>query len=192
MILDIFVDFRRDERHAFDAFEQHEVEDGCRGDAPEYSYLPLEVLLVGECEDKTGDVLQDDSEEERYGDGNEYGHDHAERLLRVHQVAYRKSGCVVRKFQQHKRSRASKQLKHKGNRCRGRKSEVVEYVKQDHVRDHHGEEDEHQLLQGEHRRMEYSIPCDFHHSVAHRRSHEHSDSGHDDDCPELGHFGAYR
>ena len=92
MILDIFVDFRRDERHAFDAFEQHEVEDGCRGDTPEYSYLPLEVLLVGECEDKTGDVLQDDSEEERYGDGNEYGHDHAERLLRVHQVAYRQSG----------------------------------------------------------------------------------------------------
>ena len=51
--MDIFVDFRRDERHAFDAFEQHEVEDGCRGDAAEQSDLPFEVFLVGEGEDQS-------------------------------------------------------------------------------------------------------------------------------------------
>ncbi len=70
--------FRGHERKIFSPLDQKEVDNSCRADATEYSYLPFQVATVIEREHHAGYELHNRSEEKCYR--------HRQGFLRVKQV----------------------------------------------------------------------------------------------------------
>ena len=74
MVVDVVFRVSPHERQVLQSFEEHEVEDGCDGDAAEQAHLPAQVFRDAEREDDAREVLYQRTEQE----GNRYTQEDAE------------------------------------------------------------------------------------------------------------------
>ena len=77
------------ERYVSKPLDQHEIDDGGECQAAEDADFPFQgVVLVDEGEECPGNVLDEGSDHERDGHGDENRHDHREGLAGIHQVGH--------------------------------------------------------------------------------------------------------
>ena len=100
------------ERYVPKSFNQHEIDDGGECQATEDADFPFQgVVLVNEGEECPRNVLDEGSDHERDGHGDENRHDHREGLAGIHQVSHVKRR-ITRHFHQCQRECSSEEFKH--------------------------------------------------------------------------------
>lgn len=106
--------------HVLDAFDEHEVDDGCYTDSAKDSNLPLEVSQEVEGEDDASDVLNQSTEEEGYGYGEEDGYDDREGLVGINEVRNREFRDAREDFDCGQSEGCTEELEDAGDGGRGR------------------------------------------------------------------------
>ena len=180
------------EAEVLQALEEHEVDDGRERCAAEDAGLPAQAFGDAETEEQAGQELHDGTEHEGDGDAEEDAQDDFERLRGVHVVAQSEREAVGGHLQQHEGERGTEELKHHRYGSGRRHPEGVEGIEQDDVGDHHGEIDEHHVVETEILRTENAVAGNVHHAVAQHAAEEHAHRGDDHQGAEPGRPRTYR
>ena len=164
-----------------DPLDEHEVDDGRRGDTSEESDAPLQMLAVAEGEEQSGEPLHHHAEEEGDGHREKDAHDDREGLLGV-EVVGEMHPLGARHLDERQGEGAAQQLEDHRDGGRGGESQRVEDVEDDDVGHHDGQKDAEQLLEEELLGTEDAVAGDVHHAVRHEGAAEDSRGGnpHDD------------
>lgn len=184
--------FRLHEGRALGAFHDQEVEDGRQGQAAEDAADAAVHALIVEGEDQTGDVLHHHTGHEGHHHGDEdAGHD-GQGLLAVDEVPQLGEQDVRGGDLDEGRGHGTaQQLEDDGHGGGGGQAHGVEGVQQQDVGDHHGEENDDDLVEGEHLGIEDPAASDLHHAAGKGGAQQHTDAGHHHDDLEAGDARAY-
>lgn len=184
--------FRLHEGCALGAFHDQEVEDGRQGQAAEDAADAAVHALIVEGEDQAGDVLHHHTGHEGHHHGDEdAGHD-GQGLLAVDEVPQLGEQDVRGGDLDEGRGHGTaQQLEDDGYGGGGGQAHGVEGVQQQDVGDHHGEENDDDLVEGEHLGIEDPAAGDLHHAAGKGGAQQHTDAGHHHDDLEAGDARAY-
>lgn len=184
--------FRLHEGCALGAFHDQEVEDGRQGQAAEDAADAAVHALIVEGEDQAGDVLHHHTGHEGHHHGDEdAGHD-GQGLLAVDEVPQLGEQDVRGGDLDEGRGHGTaQQLEDDGHGGGGGQPHGVEGVQQQDVGDHHGEENDDDLVEGEHLGIEDPAAGDLHHAAGKGGAQQHTDAGHHHDDLEAGDARAY-
>lgn len=184
--------FRLHEGRALGAFHDQEVEDGRQGQAAEDAADAAVHALIVEGEDQAGDVLHHHTGHEGHHHGDEdAGHD-GQGLLAVDEVPQLGEQDVRGGDLDEGRGHGTaQQLEDDGHGGGGGQAHGVEGVQQQDVGDHHGEENDDDLVEGEHLGIEDPVAGDLHHAAGKGGAQQHTDAGHHHDDLEAGDARAY-
>ena len=172
-----------------DTLDEHEVDDGRRGDAAEQTDAPLQVFAVAEGEEQSGEPLHHHAEEEGDGHREEDAHDDREGLFGI-EVVGEVHPLGARHLDQRQGEGAAQQLEDHRDGGRGGEAQCVEDIEDDDVGHHHGQKDAEQLLEEELLGTEDAVAGDFHHAVRHEGAAEDARGGNPHDDAIGGHLGA--
>ena len=136
-----------------------------------------QVFLIVVGEDDAGDVLYNHTEEECDGHGDEYRHDDLQGLIRVNELSHRVRIGIPQRLYQCQGKCTAQQFEYHGDRGGGGQSHCVEHVQQDHVGQHHAQQDAHDLVEIEELRLIDAVSRNVHHAVTERRTDEYTDTG---------------
>ena len=99
-----------------------------------------------------------------------------QRLVRVDKLPHR-IRVVAQGLYQCQGKRTAQQFEHHRDRSGGGQSHRVEHVQQDHVGQHHAQQDAHKFIEIEELRLIDAVSRNVHHAVTERRTNEDADTG---------------
>ena len=179
------------ERRILQALDKHEIDDGCSGNTAEQTDGIFKSSSIVECEDKSGNVLYDGTEEEGNRYRKEDTDDDGQGFFCIQQVAESQhAGFVHGNLDERKHESTSKEFEYHRDGGGSRHPEGVEDVQQDYVSHHDCQKDAHQFLKVEVFGLEDAVPGNFHHAVTEGSSEEYADGGNCNDEFERSGLGA--
>ena len=180
---DVFRDRGGDESRALEPLEECEVEDPGEGDSAPYGTPAPEYGGVAEREDQARDVHVEETRDEGEGYGEEDGGDDDHGLPGVDELreVLEREGGVGGDVEEGRGDGGAEQPEDHRDGGRGGEPEGVVEVEQQDVSEHHAEEEHHDLLKGELRRVEDAAAGDLHHAAGGERSDEDSGRGDPED-----------
>ena len=125
------------------------------------------------------------------GYGHKDGHDDGKGFVGIDQVAHGESGVIVY-FDQGEGEGASEQLEYQRNGGGGGHPHRIEYVQQDDIGQHDGEQDTHDFGKVEMLGLVDAVPGNVHHTIGQGGTDENTDTGNEKDGFERGGLGSYR
>ena len=169
----------------FQPFENGEIRNSRQSDPAPDGSVRLQFRLVTERKDQPRDVHHDRTANKSDYHRNQDSADNRHRIARIDHVGHRGQRTVgqrhqriVRYFEDTDPYGGSQQPEHQRHGSRSRHSQRIENIQQDHVGEHHRQEQQHDLGECKHLRMENAAAGDFHHPVRSDGSDDDSDRSH--------------
>ena len=191
--------FGRNNIGTFQAFEYGKIGDRRQGNSAPNRTKGLQLLLIAEREDQPRNIHDNRTADKGNHHRKQNTTDNHHRIARVDHIAHRRLRTIgqrrqraTRDFEYADSDRCTQQSEDKRNGCGGWHSEGIEDIEQNHIREHHGQKQQHDFGECKHFGMEHPATCDLHHSAGGQCSDNNSDGRHRHDNITGGHLRAQR
>ena len=188
VLADILRDVGGDQSRTLETLEKGEVEDARERYAAPERAPAAECGVVAEREDEPRDVHEQRAGREGEDHGDQNGGDDDHGLARVDELreVVQREGGVGRDAEQRGGHGGAQQPEYHRHGGRGRKSQRVVEVEQQHVAQHHAQEEHHDFGEGELPGIEDSAAGDLHHAARGERADQDAGGGDPEDHPARG------
>ena len=188
VLADILRDVGGDQSRTLETLEKGEVEDARERYAAPERAPAAECGVVAEREDEPRDVHEQRAGREGEDHGDQNGGDDDHGLARVDELreVVQREGGVGRDAEQRGGHGGAQQSEYHRHGGRGRKSQRVVEVEQQHVAQHHAQEEHHDFGEGELPGIEDSAAGDLHHAARGERADQDAGGGDPEDHAARG------